>query len=55
MAPNDVTDNLGGFRCYANNATAKWLNRPEVQEALHVNLAWQECRLMKKPKDANFN
>ncbi|CAJ0946958.1 unnamed protein product, partial [Mesorhabditis belari] len=43
MAPIDITDNLGGFPCYANNATAKWLNKPEVQEALHVNLEWTEC------------
>ncbi|CAJ0946966.1 unnamed protein product, partial [Mesorhabditis belari] len=27
MAPIDITDNLGGFPCYANNATAKWLNK----------------------------
>ncbi|CEF62221.1 Lysosomal protective protein [Strongyloides ratti] len=43
------TDNLGGFPCYASDAKAVYLNRKDVQSAIHVDVTktaagvWTDC------------
>ncbi|GMR32849.1 hypothetical protein PMAYCL1PPCAC_03044, partial [Pristionchus mayeri] len=42
----DSTDAMGGFPCYSGQATQKYLNLPEVRQALHVSddvKAWYGC------------
>uniref|UniRef100_A0A0N5CGB2 Carboxypeptidase n=1 Tax=Strongyloides papillosus TaxID=174720 RepID=A0A0N5CGB2_STREA len=43
------TDNLGGFPCFASDAKAVYLNRKDVQDAIHVDITkvksgtWSDC------------
>uniref|UniRef100_A0A0N4ZPX6 Carboxypeptidase n=1 Tax=Parastrongyloides trichosuri TaxID=131310 RepID=A0A0N4ZPX6_PARTI len=43
------TDNLGGFPCFASDAKAVYLNRKDVQDAIHVDVTkttakkWTDC------------
>ncbi|GMT33528.1 hypothetical protein PFISCL1PPCAC_28610, partial [Pristionchus fissidentatus] len=43
----DSTDAMGGFQCYSDNATEKYLNLPEVRKSLHIKSdanKWVDCR-----------
>ncbi|GMS93105.1 hypothetical protein PENTCL1PPCAC_15280, partial [Pristionchus entomophagus] len=44
----DSTDAMGGFQCYMDDATTKYLNIPQVRQALHIHDGaaknWEDCR-----------
>lgn len=47
LLTKDSTDAFRGVYCYQDDATSTYLNTPEVQKALHVdvaNVTWQDCK-----------
>lgn len=41
LVNHDATDSQGGFGCWSEQAMNMYMNRPEVQSALHVDPAWR--------------